>query len=250
MEIQRSSLSDVLTTSAPEILLTMAVLFLIPIWLEYGFDLTSQGLQSHLFLVGSVVGIMIPSLAYIGYLLVSSVQKHFGQRVKPVATSIILVLCGLPGASFWYFRLEGVEWGVMFFLSPLLLIVPAASLVFLRRRKTRKVVSSSQTRPPGFTGVVLFSTYVIALLCYISVISIGGTLLSDAEREFVDNLGINVIFWFLLPVHSVAVLVYTIAYRECAASRQRVIVRIALCVGIVFLSYSALIFVPARVYGT
>lgn len=243
-----------LVASAPEILLAIAFLLFIPLWMVYCFHITSQGLESHFLrqvLAGSTIGVMVPSLAYLGLLFIRPIQKQVVEGFRPMVLGVYLALSALMGGLIWYYRMaDDFEWGFLFLLSPLVFVIVPALAIYSTRRKVSDITLLPGKGSFGLPGVALFLTYVISISIYISVISIGGTLLSSPDADFVQYLGINIVFWFLLPVHSAALLVYTIACRKYVRSQRAVAVRMALCTAIVLLAYYAVILVYGRVYGT
>ena len=254
MKTQGSSARGMLIASAPETLLAIAFLFFIPLWMVYCFDITSQGLESHFLrqvLAGSTIGVIVPSLAYLGLLFVRPIQKQVVEGFRPIVLGVCLTLSALMGGLLWfYLMVDDFEGGIYFSLSPLIFVIVPALAIYSRRWRASDTASLPGKGFFGLSGVALFLTYFISLSIYISVISIGGMLLSSPDRDFVQYLGINIVFWFLLPVHSAALLVYTIACRKYVRSQRAVAVRMALCTAIVLLAYSAVILVYAQVYGT
>lgn len=255
MKTQGGSPRYMLIASAPETLLAIAFLFFIPLWTVYCFDITSQGLES-LFLrqvlAGSTIGVLVPSLAYLGLLFVKPpTQKQVVEGFRPIILGVCLALSALMGGLVWfYLMVDDFEGGIYFSLSPLIFVIVPALAIYSRRWRASDTASLPGKGSFGLSGVALFLTYLISLSIYISFVSVGGTLLSSPDRDFVQNFGINVVFWFLLPVHSAALLVYTIACRRYVRSQRALAVRMALCTAIVSLAYSAMILVYARVYGT
>lgn len=243
-----------LIASAPETLLAIAFLFFIPLWMVYCFDITSQGLESHFLrqvLAGSTIGVIVPSLAYLGLLFVRPIQKQVVEGFRPIVLGVCLTLSALMGGVFWYYRMaDDFEGGILFSLSPLIFVIVPALAIYSRRWRASDTASLPRKGSFGLPGIAQFLIYVISLSIYISVISIGGTLLYSPDHDFVQYLGINIVFWFLLPVQSAALLVHTMACRKYVRSQRAVAVRMALCTAIVLLAYSAVILVYAQVYGT
>jgi hypothetical protein len=164
---------------------------------------------------------------------------------------VCLALSALMGGLIWYYRMaDDFEWGFLFLLSPLVFVLVPDLAIYSTGRKVSNITILPGKGSFGLPGVALFLTYVISISIYISLISIGGRLLYSPDADFVQNLGINIVSWFLLPVHSAALLVYTIACRKYVRSQRVVAVRTALCTAIVLLAYYAAIFVYARLYGT
>jgi hypothetical protein len=147
---------------------------------------------------------------------------------------VCLALSALMGGLIWYYRMaDDFEWGFLFLLSPLVFVLVPDLAIYSTGRKVSNITILPGKGSFGLPGVALFLTYVISISIYISLISIGGRLLYSPDADFVQNLGINIVSWFLLPVHSAALLVYTIACRKYVRSQRVVAVRTALCTAIV-----------------
>ena len=198
------------------------------------------GLWSHFTIAGSAFGVMIFSLAYLGFLFITPARNRAWQGLKPIVSSIVLCVSAVLGSRYWHDYLRDSGEVALFFLSPLIFLVPAAVAIYMVRRAPRQTISS-KWEPSILIGLVHLSAYVISLVLYISAISIGGAwLLSRHDSDFTMYIDVNIVFWFLLPVQAGALLVYSIVSGKGNTSWATVIARLILCVIFAFICYSAL----------
>jgi len=205
-------------------------------------DESPFGLWSHFTIAGMVFGMMTFSLAYLGFLFVSSSQSHAWQGLRASAFSVVLYVSALMGSRYWYNYLEYPPgWRALFILSPLILFMPAALSYYLGSGRWKQSASSREKGPSIPIGRIYFSAYVVSLVLYVSIVYLGGRLsFSGGDNDFINTIGINVAFWFLLPVQAGALIVYTLASGKAGGNWVIVIARLALCVIFAFICYSAL----------
>jgi hypothetical protein len=208
------------------------------------------GLWSRFTITGSTFGVMIFSLAYLGFLFISPARNRAWQGLRPVASSIVLYASALIGSRYWNGYLKGSEWDALFVLSPLIFFAPAALAFYLGRNKRKQTIPSPAKWHSIPIGQVCFLAYIVSLVIYISTVYIGGKLLLwGTDNDFVQLMDINIVFFFLLPVQAGALLVFSITSGKAGGSWAIVIARLALCVVFALICYSALEHLPVRLYG-
>jgi len=250
MRMRDSAVPKLFVTLIPDVLLVLATLFLVLLWLECALDLMPYGLHSLFFFV-SASGFFVPSLVYLGLLLAMPGSECAVKPSKSMMIGAILALASVPGGSYWWFVSDYFRERYLYLLLSLLfVIVPALAISFEKRIVNNGSSASLGEKSMVISGRILFLTYGISLLCYTIVIASSGILLPGVENDFAENLSLNLVFWFLLPVHSVALLAYTVAHGRNGISRRPFTMRIALCLIIVLISFSGLVLVAGRLYGT
>jgi len=225
----------------------IAIIFLVLVLSGY-HDLLQNGIWSHSVLVSSTVGLLVFSLAYLGFLLTYPAQNRAWQGFRAVESSIVLFLFAVIGSRFLYRYFDGPQWHALLLLSPLVFFLPAVVAISLGSRTRHETTSSSAKGRSSLMGLVYLSTYVVSLSLYVFMIYFVGLSLLGHDTEFDNFLYFNIIFWFLLPVHSVALLVYTMACGKGGASWATVAARLVLSGVFVPLSYYAFKLVD-RIYG-
>lgn len=199
-------------------------------------------------LVASTTGMLVFSLAYLGFLLTDPAHNRAWKEFRAIESSIVLYVLAVIESKFLYRYFDDSQWHALLLISPLLFSLPAVLAIFLGWRARRETASSSAKERSNLMGLVYLSTYVVSLSLYVLVVYYAGLSLLRHYPEFDNFLYFNMIFWFLLPVHSGALLVYTMACGKGSANWATVAARLVLSGAFVPLSYYALRLVD-RIYG-
>jgi len=228
-------------------LAAIAIIFLVLVLWGY-HDLLQNGIWSHSVLVSSTAGLLVFSLAYLGFLLTDPAHNRAWKEFRAIESSIVLYVLAVIESKFLYRYFDDSQWHALLLISPLLFSLPAVLAIFLGWRARRETASSSAKERSNLMGLVYLSTYVVSLSLYVLVVYYAGLSLLRHYPEFDNFLYFNMIFWFLLPVHSGALLVYTMACGKGSANWATVAARLVLSGAFVPLSYYALRLVD-RIYG-
>ncbi len=199
-------------------------------------------------LVASTTGMLVFSLAYLGFLLTCPAHSRAWNEVRAIESSIILYLFAVMGSRFWYRYFDDPQWHILLVLSPLVFFLPVVPAILLGGRTRRETKSSSAGRHSGSMGLVYLSTYVLSLSLYLLIIRHVGPALGNYYSLYHIDLNFNMVFWFLLPVHTCAVLIYTVACGKGGSSWVAVVARLVLSGVLVLLSFRAMEIVDWR-YG-
>jgi len=229
----------------------IAAVFLALVWRGL-LRFSHEGIWLDSFLVVLTLGLLVFSLAYLGFLLRDPTHNRAWQSFRAIESSIIIYLFAVAGSKSLDrvgSYLEDPRWQALTLVSPLVFFLPAMVVILLRRFTLRRPTSSSAKLLSNLIGLVYLSIYVAALAFYVLMISIIGVSLTYPDDDFVNNLNLNMVFVFLLPVHSGALVVYTIASGKGRASWLTVVARLALCGAFVPLSYFSMVFLFSHLYG-
>ncbi len=216
----------------------IAIPFLIIVM--WGYPVLSYPTQSQFTLVTSTTGVLVFSLAYLGFMLTYPAQNRAWKEFRAIESSIALYLLAVMGSRFWYRSYDDPQWHALLLLSPMVFFLPVVPAIFLGWRARRETRSSSAKGRSSLMGLVYLSAYIVSLSLYLLIILYVGPVLGNYYSLYHLDLTFNMVFWFLLPVHTGAVLIYTVACGKGGSSWAAVITRLVLSGILVLLSFRAM----------